>query len=113
MPVVTIPRSPLEYWIWRPGDAMTRGFWNIPVPAEKVPVDPDVVIAPLVGFSGCWRLGYGGGYFDRTLAARAPRPIALGVGFDFSDLPDFAPEPHDIPMETIVTDKRIKSRWQI
>jgi 5,10-methenyltetrahydrofolate synthetase len=107
MPVVTIPKSPLEYWRWCPGDRMIRGFWNIPVPAERHPVIPDAVIAPLVGFDGRWRLGYGGGYFDRTLASFIPRPIAIGIGFEFSALTHFSSEPHDIPMETIVTDVRI------
>jgi 5,10-methenyltetrahydrofolate synthetase len=61
LPVVTAPHTPLEYWRWRPADPMTRGAWNIPVPAARTVVDPDVVIAPLVGFFGCWRLVYGGG----------------------------------------------------
>lgn len=51
LPVVSIPRSPLEYWLWQPGARMARGFWNIPVPVEKKPIDPDVVIAPLWGFT--------------------------------------------------------------
>lgn len=110
LPVVSIPRSPLEYWLWQPGARMTRGFWNIPVPVEKKPIDPDVVIAPLVGFHDCWRLGYGGGYFDRTLAARTPRPAAIGIGFDFTEVSHFTPRDHDIPMKRIVTESRIYER---
>lgn len=110
LPVVVAKGQPLEYWRWRMADPMTRGFWNIPVPETRNPVDPDVVIAPLVGFSGCFRLGYGGGYFDRTLAARRPKPVAIGIGFEFSRLDDFAPHRHDIPMDFIVTERSILVR---
>ena len=107
LPVVTTPKAPLDYCVWRKGDPMTRGFWDIPVPAEQVPASPDVVIAPLVGFCGCWRLGYGGGYFDRTLAALAAagaRPLKIGVGFEIGRLPTVYPQPHDIPMDAMVTE---------
>ena len=107
LPVVTAPRTPLEYWRWQPGDRVTRGIWNIPVPAERAPVEPDTVIAPLVGFAGYWRLGYGGGYFDRTLTARQPRPTAIGVGFDMMECSAFVPQPHDIPMRAVVTESQI------
>ena len=108
VPVVTVPRSPLEYWLWRPGAKMVRGFWDIPVPAEREAVVPDLVLAPLVGFraEGCWRLGYGGGYFDRTLASLSRRPLAIGVGFDAAEVADYRPEPHDVPMAALVTDRR-------
>lgn len=109
LPVVAEPRTPLEYWHWHPAARMTRGFWNIPVPVEKTVVRPDAVIAPLVGFCGCWRLGYGGGYFDRTLAASAPRPAAIGVGLDRMQVSGFRPEPHDVPMTFIVTESRLVS----
>lgn len=107
LPVITAPRQPLAYCLWQPGAPLTPGVWSIPEPAEKRPVVPEVVIAPLVGFSGCWRLGYGGGYFDRTLAARDPAPIAIGIGFDAGELPDFAPQNHDVAMKLIVTESRI------
>jgi 5,10-methenyltetrahydrofolate synthetase len=110
LPVVVARNSPLEFWQWRMGEPLTRGFWNIPVPANRNPVDPSILIIPLVGFYGNYRLGYGGGYFDRTLAARVPRPTAIGVGFEFCRLPDFTPLPHDIPMDFIVTDRAIYQR---
>jgi 5-formyltetrahydrofolate cyclo-ligase len=110
LPVVTAAKAPLEYWMWRPKDRMTRGFWNIPVPAEKVPAAPDLVIAPLVGFQDCWRLGYGGGYFDRTLAARKSRPVAIGVGFDLLEVENFIAAPHDMPMDIVITESRILRR---
>jgi 5,10-methenyltetrahydrofolate synthetase len=107
VPVVQVANTPLDYCLWQPGERMIRGFWSIPEPADRRLAHPDIVIAPLVGFYGFWRLGYGGGYFDRTLAARSPSPIAIGIGFDASELPDFAPQNHDLPMKLIVTDGRI------
>ena len=65
------------------------------------------MIIPLIGFHNNYRLGYGGGYFDRTLAARVPKPIAIGIGYELCRLPDFTPLPHDIPMDFIVTDRMI------
>jgi 5-formyltetrahydrofolate cyclo-ligase len=107
LPVVVAKQAPLEYWRWRPGDPMTRGFWGILVPERREPVTPDAVIAPLVGFSGLYRLGHGGGYFDRTLAATQPMPYAVGVGAESSRVDGFLPQPHDIPMNAIVTEAAI------
>jgi len=107
LPVVVTKNSPLEYWQWRMGEPLTRGFWNIPVPASRIPVNPTAVIIPLIGFHKNYRLGYGGGYFDRTLAARDPKPIAIGIGYELCRLPDFTPLPHDIPMDYIVTDRAV------
>lgn len=107
LPVVVQERAPLEYWRWRPGDAMARGHWGIMVPADREPAMPDVVIAPLIGFSGRYRLGFGGGYFDRTLAVLSPRPFAIGVGLDSGRLTGFVPQPHDVPMNAIVTEKAV------
>ncbi len=107
LPVVDEPRQPLSYRHWQLGAKMTRGFWNIPVPEDTTIVEPDIVIAPLVGCWGKYRLGYGGGYFDRTLASRNPRPFVVGIGFESCRLNEFTPLPHDIPMDVIVTDETI------
>lgn len=106
LPVVTEPATPLEFRQWVPGDPVERGFWDIPVPAAgSMVINPEMLIAPLVGFdrSG-FRLGYGGGYFDRTMAVMQPRPAVIGIGFDFAEVPTIYPQPHDIPMSVIVTD---------
>lgn len=110
LPVVVQKEAPLEYWAWRMGDPIERGFWNIPVPRERRPVEPDAVVAPLVGFYNHFRLGYGGGYFDRTLGAARKRPYAIGLGFEFSRLDSFIELPHDIPMDVIVTERSIYRR---
>jgi 5-formyltetrahydrofolate cyclo-ligase len=110
LPVVVRERSPLEYWRWLPQDPMVRGFWGIMVPERRDPVTPDVVIAPLVGFSGLYRLGHGGGYFDRTLAVLRPKPLAIGIGTESGRLTDYIPQAHDIPMDAIVTEAAIYQR---
>lgn len=108
LPVVVEKKQPLEFWAWKPRMRMTPGVWNIPVPAERAPVHPDVVLVALLGFDEQgYRLGYGGGYYDRTLAALTPRPLTLGVGFELGRLETIHPQPHDIPLDAIVTERGI------
>ena len=108
LPVVVEQRRPLEFWAWRPGDRLERGVWNIPVPAERQVVRPTALLVPLVGFDGRgYRLGYGGGYYDRTLATMVAKPLTIGVGFELGRLATLHPPPHDIPMDAIVTEARV------
>ena len=94
----------LSFREWHPGVRLTRGLWNIPYPAGTAEVVPDVLLAPLVGFDpACYRLGYGGGFFDRTLATIAGVPTAIGVGFPEASIPTIYPQLHDVPMNWIVT----------
>ncbi|MBL8578872.1 MAG: 5-formyltetrahydrofolate cyclo-ligase [Mesorhizobium sp.] len=103
LPVVIEKARPLVFRAYRPGDKLEKGVWNIPIPAEGRPVIPDVVIAPLVGVDpGNYRLGYGGGFFDRTLAALPRQPLVIGVGYEMQRIPTIRPQPHDIPMDRIV-----------
>jgi 5-formyltetrahydrofolate cyclo-ligase len=107
LPVVVTPKAPLEYWRWTQGEALARGIWNIPVPAQRDVVLPDLMLAPVVGFDRAnYRLGYGGGYFDRTLASLRQRPAVIGVGYAFSSLDTIFPQPHDIPMDAVLTEHR-------
>jgi 5-formyltetrahydrofolate cyclo-ligase len=106
LPVVVHQAAPLEFWRWSPGIAMQSGVWNIPTPKHRELLAPDIVIAPLVGFDrASYRLGYGGGYFDRTLAAASPRPFAVGFGYAGSALETIYPQTHDIRMNLIVTEE--------
>jgi len=106
LPVVVEKRAPLEFRLWSPGEPLERGIWNILVPAHHTVVSPDIVIAPVVGFDAAgYRLGYGGGYFDRTLAAAVKKPFSIGIGYGSSRLPTIYPQPHDIAMDLIVTDE--------
>lgn len=106
LPVVVTPGAPVEFWHWSPDAAMTRGVWNIPVPAERRLVHPEALIVPLVGFdTQRYRLGYGGGYYDRTLAVAAPRPYCVGLGYAQGRLHSICPQAHDIPMDVVVTEE--------
>ena len=103
LPVILQPKAPLAFRPWTPEAAMERGFWNIPVPATGPEITPHITLSPLVGWdSAGYRLGYGGGYFDRTLAAVTPSPIAIGIGLTSAHLPTIFPQPHDIPMDYIL-----------
>ncbi|HSH42090.1 MAG TPA: 5-formyltetrahydrofolate cyclo-ligase, partial [Arenicellales bacterium] len=104
LPAVTAPRAPVEFRRWRPGDPVERGAHDIPVPSAGEPVEPDVLLVPLVAFDNeCYRLGYGTGHFDRTLAAMSVKPLAIGVGYELSRVDTIFPQPHDVPMDVVVT----------
>ena len=111
LPVVVEKGAPLAFRRWSPGCAMETGFWNIPVPADPTPHVPQLLVAPVVGFDACcYRLGYGGGYFDRTLAAlrmHHRNHQVLGVGYAFSKLDTIHPLPHDIALHGIVTEEDV------
>lgn len=110
LPVVETKAAPLVFRTWSPGTKMMRGDWNIPVPPpEAERVVPTIVLAPLVGWDAAgYRLGYGGGYFDRTLAALSPRPFAIGVGLQQAQLETIYPQPHDIGLDAIVTEAGVQ-----
>jgi 5,10-methenyltetrahydrofolate synthetase len=112
LPVVEVPFAPLVFRAWTPDTRMERGHWNIPVPpptSEKL--NPNLTLAPLVGWdAGGYRLGYGGGYFDRTLAAMSPRPFVIGVGLQSSKVDTIYPQPHDIGLDAIVTEAGLQ--WE-
>jgi len=111
LPVVVDRKGPLEYRSWRPGEPLVDGVWQIPVPEHGYRVTPAIVLAPLVGFDrNCYRLGYGGGYFDRTLAALSPRPLAIGVGFAVQEITTIHPQGFDVPMDFIITESGTRRR---
>jgi 5,10-methenyltetrahydrofolate synthetase len=105
LPVVVEKGHPLIFRAYKPGDRLEKGVWNIPIPAEGDPVLPDIVISPIVGIDPAnYRLGYGGGFFDRTLAAMPLKPLVIGVGYEQQRIATIYPQPHDIPMDRIVTE---------
>lgn len=111
LPVVVAKETPLVFRLWQDGDPLARGIWNIPIPAEGVDVQPHIVIAPVVGFDAdCYRLGYGGGYFDRTLATLPASAIAIGVGYRQAAIATIHPQAFDIPMRHIVTEDGAMTR---
>jgi 5,10-methenyltetrahydrofolate synthetase len=108
LPVVVGAGRPLVFRAWTPGRPVERGAWGIPTPpGDAEAVVPDIVIVPLLGFDrACHRLGYGGGFFDRTLAAMPNQPRILGVGYGQAVMATIYPQPHDVPMQLVVTDER-------
>ncbi|MHA6323822.1 5-formyltetrahydrofolate cyclo-ligase [Roseivivax sp. CAU 1753] len=111
LPIVETRAAPLVFRRWTPETAMVRGHWNIPVPPPDADaLVPDVMLAPLMGWdSDGYRLGYGGGYFDRTLAASDPRPFTIGIGFQSARLATIYPQPHDIPLGVILTEAGVQT----
>jgi 5-formyltetrahydrofolate cyclo-ligase len=108
LPVVIEKNRPLEFRPWTPQTRMEAGVWNILHPAEGPAVQPSALLIPLVGFDAAgFRLGYGAGYYDRTIATFASPPLKIGVGFELSRLKTIHPQAHDIPMDYIVTEKGV------
>ncbi|MCC0062794.1 MAG: 5-formyltetrahydrofolate cyclo-ligase [Defluviimonas sp.] len=107
LPVVETRAAPLAFRRWTPETRMVRGDWNIPVPPPDAPVvTPDIALAPVIGWTeDRYRLGYGGGYFDRTLAALDPKPFVIGIGTNAARLTTIHPQPHDIRLELILTER--------
>ena len=109
LPLVVKKRAPLEFLRWVVDAEMDEGVYGIPVPRIRVPVQPGVVIIPLVGFDAQnFRLGYGAGYYDITLAALQPRPRTIGIGFEISRLETIYPHTTDIPLDLIITEAGIQ-----
>jgi 5-formyltetrahydrofolate cyclo-ligase len=111
LPVVVGPGQPLAFREWHPGVMLASGPLGIPYPASSDPVVPTLVLVPLSGWDEAGhRLGYGGGFFDRTLASLPKRPIAIGVGYELGRMPTIRPQAWDIPMDWIVTERGVYRR---
>jgi 5-formyltetrahydrofolate cyclo-ligase len=110
LPVVVAKGSPLEFREWWPGVAMLNGVYDLPVPDGTAVLRPAALLIPAVGIGAQGdRLGYGGGFFDRTLAALGPRPIAVALAFELSRVPTTEPQPHDVLMDFVVTEAGIEA----
>jgi len=111
LPVVMQRAEPLVFRHWEPGVPMKAGALGIAYPDGTEQVAPQLLLVPLVGFGRAGdRLGYGGGYFDRTLAAMEPRPLSIGVGFELARMETSFPQPHDVPLDAIATEAGL--RWR-
>jgi 5-formyltetrahydrofolate cyclo-ligase len=104
LPVVT--GAALEFHQWVPDALVQAGEYGIPVPAHGRVIQPDCLLIPCVGFDAArFRLGYGGGYYDRTFAALVPWPLAVGIAFDAARVDTVDPQPHDLQLDVVLTDR--------
>lgn len=111
LPRVQAKGQPLLFDEWYPDARMDAGAYGIPVPQGTRELVPDMILIPVNGFDGSgYRLGYGGGYFDRTLAAIQPRPVAVGLGYELLRIDSLVPQSFDIPMDFVVTEAGLYAR---
>ncbi len=108
LPVVVRPGEALAFREWWPEQPLVPDRYDIPTPTDGDFLTPQVLLLPVNAFdAAAYRIGYGGGFFDRTLAALAPRPLAIGVGFAFQQVPSTRPQAHDLPLDAIVTESAL------
>ena len=108
LPEIVGKDKPLCFREWRPDAPLKNGAYGIPVPIEARAVRVDAIIIPVVGFDQHgYRLGYGSGYFDRTLATYHPQPLTIGIAFEMQRLENVYAQPHDIALHYIVTETGI------
>lgn len=113
LPEVVGKHSPLCFREWWPNAPMKKGTYDIPVPYGTQCILPDALIVPMVGFDQKgYRLGYGSGYFDRTLAMYSAAPLTIGVAFEMQRLDNVHPQSHDIAMDYVVTEAGIFQAFQ-
>jgi len=111
LPVVVAPKSPLVFREWHPGTKLVIGGLDIPYPVDSPELVPDAVLLPMNGWDAHgYRLGYGAGFFDRTLASLQNRPIVIGVTFELARLETIHPQPWDIPVDYLVTERGVYRR---
>ena len=107
LPVVAARDAPLLFRAWRPGEALVPGPFGTLHPAHGPDADPDLLLVPLVAFDrGRHRLGRGGGFYDRTLAAR-PGVRAIGFAHAAREVPAVPAGPHDVPLDAVVTEREV------
>ena len=106
LPVVVAPKAPLVFREWHPGIELANGPLDIPYPADSQELTPDAVLLPMNGWDAKgYRLGYGGGFFDRTLASLTKRPVVIGVTYELARMETIHPQEWDIPVDYVVTER--------
>lgn len=105
LPAVTGRHAPLRFLVWAPGDALEKDAFGASVPpASAAAMQPDALLIPCVGFSAARiRLGYGGGFYDRTLAAK-PRPRTAGIAYECCRA-EFAADIYDVALDEVITEQ--------
>ncbi len=111
LPVVISRQAPLVFREWHPGVELATGPLDIPYPVNSPEVTPQAVLLPMNGWDlQGYRLGYGGGFFDRTLAAAMKKPVTIGISFEFARIETIYPQSWDIPMDYVVTERGVYRR---
>jgi 5-formyltetrahydrofolate cyclo-ligase len=111
LPVIDRQTKQLRFHVWYPGCPMEEDAYGIPKPKDTEAFSPELLLVPCVGFGPRGiRLGYGGGFYDRTLAALAPRPYTAGVGYAHGYIPWLVGEAHDVPLDAMLSEEGVA--WQ-
>ena len=111
LPVADRTTKSLRFHVWYPGCPTELDAYDIPKPKDTEEFVPEILVVPCLGFGpGGVRLGYGGGFFDRTLASLTPRPVTVGVSFTHGFLPLLRAGPQDLPLDTMLTEDGVM--WQ-
>ncbi len=111
LPVAQRETGSLRWHVWYPGCPMELDAYDIPKPKDTDEFAPEMLIVPCLGFGpGGVRLGYGGGFFDRTLASVAPRPVTVGVSYTHGFLPLLLPGADDVVLDAMLTEDGVM--WQ-
>lgn len=108
LPVIAMKGHALAFHAWEPATPMRIGHHRIPEPQDTPALLPDLLLVPCVGFDDDgYRLGYGGGYYDRTLAGwpGATKPVTVGIAYEACRVAALPREAHDVPLDAIVTEK--------
>ena len=111
LPVIDRDTKQLRFHVWFPGCPMEEDAYGIPKPKDTEEFEPELLLVPCVGYGPKGlRLGYGGGFYDRTLAGLSPRPVTVGVGFAHGHVPWLQAEPHDVPLDAMLVEDGVV--WQ-
>ncbi len=108
LPVVIAPQAPLVFREWHPGVELADGPLDIPYPLGSRELEPQALLLPMNGWDAQgYRLGYGGGFIDRTLAKQKEKPLVIGVSYEMARMQTIYPQPWDIPMDYVVTERAV------
>lgn len=110
LPVVQGQEAPLDLRVWEADQPLYEAGFGTLAPSDLAPrAEPDIVLMPLLGFDNAGtRLGYGGGYYDRTLASLGRKPMLVGLAFAAQEVPHIPREAHDVPLDALVTEQGVR-----
>ena len=108
MPITPAPGNPLDFRLWATGDKLDDGPYDTKQPSANAPVcQPDVILAPMLAFDGaCWRLGYGGGFYDRSIGGMRQaghKVVAIGIAFSGQQVEQVPTGPYDMALDAVLT----------